>query len=273
MAMSDGKTPRDVMLRRLRTKRATSILGMVVAFALLAALCSVFVFVLTADEGVAWIGLPGGSWRSVPLWYMQVGAAAILLPAIGLLAWRLTFGLYLFSIAGRPVSIDLSLEAGETIRWEGRQGVRALGRLHWTGVALTAAVAALCSLSLWRSWSTADSPGEGMFGTSMVLMLGGFSVIGVVVMYGGDVVRLALDRMAVTDRRIIWTDGKGRIGRELWGSELIGAGIVEGDERRGWVMVTARRGRRVRELDLHGVPRPQEAVAAIDALMRNHPAN
>lgn len=200
-----------------------------------------------------------------------MGAAAVLLPAIALLGWRLAFGLYLFSIAARPASIDLSLEAGETIRWEGHQGIRALGRLPWMGIVVTAAVALLCVVSLWRGWSTAESTSEGAFGTFIVLMLGGFSVIGIIVIYGGEVMRLALDRMAITDRRIIWTDRRGRVGREPWGSELIGAGIVEGDERRGWVTVTTRRGRRVRELDLHGVPRPQAAVAAIDALMRDQP--
>jgi hypothetical protein len=93
----------------------------------------------------------------------------------------------------------------------------------------------------------------------------------VIVMHGGDVLRVARDRMAVTDRRIIWFDRKGRIGRELVAGELIGAGFVEGDDRRGWVMVTTRRGRRVREIDVFGVPRPHEAMAAIDALIRDHP--
>ncbi|HCB75276.1 MAG TPA: hypothetical protein DEP91_03760 [Sphingomonas bacterium] len=65
--MSDGKTSRDVMLQRLQMKRATSILGMVVMFALLAALCAMLVFVFTSDDGVAWIKWPGGSWRSVSL--------------------------------------------------------------------------------------------------------------------------------------------------------------------------------------------------------------
>lgn len=269
--MSDGKSPRDITLRRLRKTRATSALGIIVTFALMAALCAMLVFVLISDDGVAWIKWPGGSWRSVSSWYVQVGAAAVLLPAIALLGWRLAVGLYLFSIAARPASIDVSLEAGETIRWEGRQGIRALGRLHWMGIAVTAAVALLYVAWLWRSWSTADSPSKGMLGTSVVLMLGGFSVIGISVMYGGEVIRPALDRMAITDRRIISADRRGRVGRELWGSELIGAGIVEGDERRGWVTVTTRRGRRVRELDLHGVPHPHKALAAIDTLMRDQP--
>lgn len=65
--MSDGKTSRDVMLQRLQMKRATSILGMVVMFALLAALCAMLVFVFTSDDAVAWIKWPGGSWRSVSL--------------------------------------------------------------------------------------------------------------------------------------------------------------------------------------------------------------
>ncbi|WP_141395860.1 hypothetical protein [Sphingomonas spermidinifaciens] len=243
---------------------------MIVTFAMLVALCGMLAFVLTRGEAVAWVRLPDGSWWAIPRWYAQIGAAILLLPVIGLLVWRLGFGLYLFSIAASPSSIDHSLEQGETIRWEGRQGIHAFGLMHWVGIGVTALVASLCLYFLWRSWTEPDHVAESVLGTSVVLFLGGFSAIGVIVTHGGDVLRMARDRMAVTDRRIIWFDRKGRISRELLAIDLIGAGFVEGDDHRGWVMVTTRRGRRVREIDLFGVPRPHEAVTAIEAMMRDH---
>lgn len=241
---------------------------MLVTLAMLAALCAMLVFAITFDGDVVWMGRRGGSWRAIPAWTMKVAVAAVLVPAISLLLWRLTLGAYLFSIAARPSSAGLSMEAGETIRWQGRQGIRALGRMHWLGIGVTGLVAVSCLFFLWQA-VTADVPVvQGFLGSIVVLMLVGFPVIGVIVMHGGDVARLVLDHMAITDRRIIWLDRKGGIRREICGSDLIGAGVVEGDDQRGWVTVTTRRGTRIREIDLYGVPQPHAAVAAIDALMQ-----
>ncbi|WP_156357735.1 hypothetical protein [Sphingomonas sp. Leaf62] len=76
--------------------------------------------------------------------------------------------------------------------------------------------------------------------------------------------------MAVTDRRVIWiAPSNGFVYREIAGGDLVEAGLVEGNDARGWIALVERRGTdNVNEIDARGVPEPMAALSALDSLMR-----
>ncbi len=160
----------------------------------------------------------------------------------------------------------------EYIRWQGKQGWRSMTRTQLTafGVAVLGLTGIL--LLLWWIGGREIDPLLRVFLFVFVLFV--FSgPLAVALLHGPEAMqRLWYDlfgTMAVTDRRVIWiAPGTGGVYREIDGSDLISAGLVEGNDSRGWIALVERRGTsNVNEIDVHGVPQPMVALSVLHGLI------
>jgi hypothetical protein len=124
---------------------------------------------------------------------------------------------------------------------------------------------------LWHIWVGDAQLALKLFWTfAATVVLGGPAVAPLTV--GRDAARRHLRDLfgttVITDRRIAWlTPWRARVYREIAKRDVVAAALVEGDARRGWITVTECRDGCVTEIDLHGVPQPAAALAAIERLI------
>jgi len=158
----------------------------------------------------------------------------------------------------------------EAVLWKGRPGLRSLTGRRLFLLALTLAAPCLFALWIWTAWSNAREPALAGISTVWACMLFfGSAVPGIIV--GSSTlrewIRDAFGRVFVTDRRIAWVVGRDFVYREIAGDSLIGAALIEGQGRYGWVSVTQQVEDDVRERDLFGLPEPDQALVAIQRLI------
>lgn len=168
-----------------------------------------------------------------------------------------------------------ALDPGEQLLWQGRPGLRSLVGPRLPLLLLALGAPALFGWWIWSNLTSSDVLSQRLFWALFPTAGLCFWVIPPLVAGSGTMlnwVRDVFGSVVVTDRRIVWlSPRRGSVYREIDGSELITAGLVEPE--RGWVTVTRQRGRRVTEIDLFGLFPPEQALAAIEAMMAGFPAN
>lgn len=226
---------------------------------------------LTTTGGTASVGFRGG--HRIPISpelarAVFIGAGAIFLVVLAMLfAGGLRYAARAPDPSGSPA--DAGLELGEHVKWVGRPGWSSLTGARAPLLLLTVLAPALVC------WWILGIPIEGLFGPQA---FGALLLIGL--LFGSIVPAILLARrvlsswvfdlfgkVAVTDRRIVWLSPmRGVAYREIAGDSIIGVALVDRKGERGWVSVTQQVGTDVQEHDLFGLPDPEEAVAAIEAL-------
>jgi hypothetical protein len=162
------------------------------------------------------------------------------------------------------------LGTSEATLWAGRPGLRSATGSRVLLVVLAIAAPFLFALWIWTAWSNARDPALAAVSTIWAcLIFFGSAVPGIIVGSGAlrEWIRDALGRVFVTDRRIAWVAGRDFVYREIVGDSLIGAALIEGQGRYGWVSVTQQVEDDVRECDLFGLPEPDQALVAIERLI------
>lgn len=230
-------------------------------------LAAMLIAVLTISDETVRVGRRGGPWTRLPTFHAQIAASAVLGPLIAAVLWRLGVAAARLIAMPRTAPVAFALMPGETALWQGRQGWRGVDRQRLGWVMLAGVGPALYGWWLWRIWHGADPLAIRMFWSFAATCVLGGTVAPLFSPAAGRLVDDLLGVMTVTDRRIVWCTARGDVYRELPGAELITVAVVAGDAGRGWVTVTQRCGGRVSEIDLFGVPRPFEAVAAVERLM------
>lgn len=238
------------------------VLGCVVLF---------LIAVLTTSGGTASVGFRGG--QRVPVSPELARAVFIAVGAIFLMVLAMPFAGGLRNAWSAPDPSDsparTGLKLGERIIWAGRPGLRSLTGSRALLLSLTVLAPALIC---W--WLLAIPVGDflgpkAIWGLLLIGLLFG-SIIPAILLARrvlGSWVFDLLGNVAVTDRRIVWLSPmRGAAYREIAGASIIGAALVDRKGQRGWVSVTQQIGTDVREHDLFGLPDPEEAVAAIEAL-------
>lgn len=237
-------------------------------------------FIATSPYDMTWVRWNRGPWTLVPTWQVQLIALPPLLCLCGLTLWWFVGGMvraYRVDREARRIRAASAIDAatlmpGEVIRWQGKQGWRSMtrGRLAAAGVALLGLVGIL--LLLWWIGGRDIDPLLRVF--LFVFALFTFAgPLGAALLHGPEAMqRLWYDlfgTMAVTDRRVIWiAPGTDDVYREIEGDDLIHAGLVEGDDARGWIALVERRGTgNVNEIDVHGVPQPMVALSVLHGLI------
>jgi len=158
----------------------------------------------------------------------------------------------------------------ETVLWTGRPGLRSVTGARQLLFALTLGAPCIFVLWVWTAWSDARDPAAAAIWTGWACLIFFGSVVPGIIAGSSALrewIRDALGRVFVTDRRIAWAVGRDFVYREIVGDSLIGAALIEGQGRYGWVSVTQQVGDDVRECDLFGLPEPDQALAAIERLI------
>jgi hypothetical protein len=247
------------------------LIGLSPALLLLAAM---ILGVLSIEGDTVLVGPRGGPWTRYPARPVQAVTLAILVPLTVLIVTRVIRTAIANLRAARPAPAAQpgGLAPGEPIAWQGRQGWRGVGVARAGIAALATLGPALYAWWLWRIWTAPDP---------LVLQLF-WSAAATIVLCGpaaapflagrGPALRLVRDlfgTVVVTDRRIAWlTLRRARVYREIAARDLVLAAFVEGTERRGWITVTTQTRGEIAEIDLHDVPEPHAALAAIVRLIR-----
>jgi hypothetical protein len=216
-----------------------------------------------------------GPWIPVSEWQSDLFVIAMLTPFVAFALWLLVRALLLHrkervrdEIAFRHV-----LMLGEGVRWQGRPGLNSFTGTRLLFSFLVALGPALCGL-----WLLYILRGDGDWSPRLFFAVGPislffFCVVPPIVFAAATLQEWAFDifgTVLITDRRIAWlVPGGSRVYREIAGNSLIGAAIVSGNERRGWLTVTERRDDDINELDLFGIPEPARALSAIEQLIPN----
>lgn len=226
---------------------------------------------LTTTGGAASVGFRGG--QRIPISpelarAVFIGAGAIFLVVLAMLfAGGLRYAGSTPDPSGSPGGVGLKL--GEDVKWVGRPGWSSLTGARTFLLLLTVLGPVLIG------WWILGTPIDGLLGPRgfWALLLIGllFGSIVPAILFArrtlGSWVFDLLGRVAVTDRRIVWLSPvRGVVYREIAGDSIIGAALVDRDGQRGWVSVTQQVGADVEEHDLFGLPDPEGAVAAIEAL-------
>lgn len=174
---------------------------------------------------------------------------------------------------GRPSPIA----PGEIVRWSVRRGLGAIDSNRRLMAAFCAPAPLIFFGLLWRIRSSAGSMGM-VWGGLMTLML--CMIMGAMVWFVmaharsflGDLYVDAFGRLAVTDRRILFTAPiTGAVHRDIPAGRLIEAVLIDVDERgRGYISLTLKGedGEKDGIMDLHSVPDPENAVDFIGRLIR-----
>lgn len=222
----------------------------------------------TAD-GPAWLRVNGYRFE-IPA---PAGRAILVSTGLGFLAV-----IFLLIGAGvrdawrtRPADVPVrdALEAGERLLWQGEPRLRTLTWLRMVLLSLALVAPILFTRWIWLSYAGSEKLAQKLFWAFFPTAALCFWILPALIMGAGPMKRWVMDvfgSIVVTDRRIAWLSPRRRdVYRQIDGAQLIAAMLVE--EERGWVAVTRQRGRRVSEIDLFGLPRPQEALVAIEAMM------
>lgn len=165
---------------------------------------------------------------------------------------------------------------GEIVRWSGRRGLGAIDSNRRFMAAFCAPAPLIFFGLLWRIWSSAESMGMvwGGLMTFMLCMIMGGMVWFVMVhapAFLGDLYLDVFGRLAVTDRRILFTAPiTGTVRRDVPAGRLIEAVLIDVDGRgRGYISLTLKGedGEKDEIMDLHSVPDPDNAVDFIGRLI------
>lgn len=164
------------------------------------------------------------------------------------------------------------LDVDETVVWEGRPGLPAFARSWWLIMIFAVPAPLIFATWLWNIWSGGGAIVTRLLYTYMALFIVGFTAIGVVTLVVsrfGEWSRDLAGTIAITDKRIAWrSPWNGTVYREVAACDLLSAALVETTGRRGWIGLSIRGERgRVEEIDLFNLPRPEAALAAIEAIM------
>lgn len=215
-----------------------------------------------------------GPWIEVPTWQVQACLLPILLALSAFTLWTLlcAVGAILKILRARARTRKIrTLALDETVVWRGRQGWRGLAASHYVSAGLMLIGPTLFTLLLWIIWS-----GDAKFGlktmTQSLIAFGVLSGALLMTTLEGPDIFLGLYRnifgtLVVTDRRLAWLSPRqGHIYREIEGTDILAAGIVEQNGQRGWICLSQQYGKQVREIDMYGIPQPHLALAAIERL-------
>ncbi|APR54055.1 hypothetical protein CA223_03490 [Sphingomonas koreensis] len=246
-----------------------------IASAMVVPLCFIGLFlfeVIAASRETGWTGSRGGALR-IPVLLEQVRPVLIVAGVLFLAMLAVLFARIL-RVAWRAADPSGShaaegLKLGERVVWTARPGWQTLTGSRALVLSLTALTPVLIGWWFWRIVT-----GEGVWPRAFwALLLIGLlfgSIVPAILLARrmlSNWVLDALGNVAVTDRRIVWLSPvRGAAYREIAGDSIIGAALVDRKGRRGWVSVTQQVGGDVREHDLFGLPDPEQAVAAIEAL-------
>ena len=183
---------------------------------------------------------------------------------------------------GGPDGGPSPIAPGECIRWSGRRGFGATdaNRLLMLGMAVPLTLPFLWAV--WFAWSKAQATDTllGKVGTGGVILfvaciyLGPMTwvVLGHAPNFVGDLYVDIFGRLAVTDRRILFTAPlTGAVHRDIPSGRLIEAFLIDVDERgRGYISLTLKGedGEKDEIMDLYSVPDPENAIDCIGRLIR-----
>lgn len=231
--------------------------------------------VLSLPGETTFVGRRGGPWRPVPTWQVQVCSLALLLPLMALVFQRAAVALGRLARAllarTRLRETATGLALGEPIFWQGGQGWRGVpaARILWIAAGAIGLVGFLTLT--WHIWTGTNPLPMKLFWTAIVLLIFSGSLAMALTTGAMALQRCWLElfgTMVVTDRRIAWLSPlRGRVYHEVRGDELIEAALVGGDERRGWIAIVQQANKDVRTMDVRGVPRPFDALAALSRLV------
>ena len=231
----------------------------------------------------SWLLLPHGQrWMRVGYWAPRIPisesqsdliATLMFAPFVAVVLWWSVIGLlrYRQARAHKKIALRNVIKLGEDVRWQGRRGL-----YSFTGVRLLFSVPVVLGPALCGLWLWSILQGAGNWSFRLFLVIGPislffFCVAPPIVVAAATLQKWAFDifgTVLITDRRIVWlTPGGGRVYREIAGNSLIGAAIVSGNDRRGWLTVTERHDDKVKEYDLFGMPEPARALSAIEQLI------
>lgn len=180
-----------------------------------------------------------------------------------------------------PESGPRPIAPGEIIRWSGRRGFGATGasRLLMLGMAVPMMLPLLWGV--WFAWSKANAQDtllakSGMAGFILVFVciyLGpmAFIALGHAPAFLGDLYVEIFGRLAVTDRRILFTAPiNGAVQRDVPADRIIEAALIDVDGRgRGYISLTLKGedGEKDEIMDLYSVPDPENAIDSIGRLI------
>lgn len=202
-------------------------------------------------------------------------AIAVLTPFVAYSLWLLVRALlrHRKERVQDEMALRSALILGEGVHWQGRRGLYSFTGVRLLFCFLVALGPALCGLWLWHVLQGAGGWSFRLFFAVGPISLFFFCVVPAIVSAVGALREWAFDifgTVVITDRRIAWlVPGGGRVYREITGNSLIGAAMVSGNDRRGWLTVTERRDGNINEVDLFGMPEPARALEAIERLIPN----
>jgi hypothetical protein len=170
-----------------------------------------------------------------------------------------------------PASDFPPLDVNETVVWEGRPGLYAFMRSWWLMMLVTLPAPLIFAILLWNIWTGPSSVVDQLMFTFLALGTIGFTAIGLATLILSrfpEWSRELAGSIAVTDRRIAWREPRtGAVYREVAAGDILSAALVETNGRHGWIGLSVRGAAgRVGEIDLFNLPRPEAALAAIDAI-------
>ncbi|MEO7178693.1 MAG: hypothetical protein ABIW83_07605 [Allosphingosinicella sp.] len=181
-----------------------------------------------------------------------------------------------------PGSGPAEIQPGESIRWSGRRGFGAAGpsRRLMLGMAIPVPLPFLWAV--WFAWSKGNSMETtlGKFATGGVILLVAciylgpmaWLVLGYAPAFLGDLFVEIFGRLAVTDRRILFTAPlTGSVHREIPAERMIEAFLIDVDQRgRGYISLTLKGEESEKDeiVDLYSVPDPENALDSIARLVR-----
>ncbi|MEN2789265.1 hypothetical protein ABC974_06480 [Sphingomonas oligophenolica] len=166
------------------------------------------------------------------------------------------------------------LPAEEPVRWEGRPG---WPMAYWFIAALAWPPPMIFALWLWAIWSRPGLLVTHLLYSFVALLSIGIMAIGMMVLIvtrAGVLARALAGTIAITDRRIAWrAPGTGVIYRQIQGADLLSASLIEEKSDRGWISLSVRDAKgEVQEIDLFDLPKPDQALVALQALIVPDPA-
>jgi hypothetical protein len=212
--------------------------------------------------------------RRVPVPWEQArlifATAGVVLMA--LIGWSAVATVRALRSMPRERARHILLEAGETVRWQGRLGMASFSQERAIMAGLLSLGMVPLSAALW--WlSTLDVP-EPTFQVALtgmfLLILGPMAFTGLwsALFKRNRWLYELTGSLWITDRRLLWCGPTGTIGSELRGDELLGADLIETGSGRGWISLLVKRGgSNGTSIELHGVPEPEKAVFAIRGLI------
>ncbi len=230
-------------------------------------LAAVIAAVLLIPGEMVQVGRRRGPYTLVPALPVQIGVLAVAVPLAGVVLARMFRAAYSLWTTRHAEPGGFVLAPGEIIAWQGKQGWRGIDRTRLVMALLTCIGPALYVWWLVRIWAGWDPLVEQLFWSFFATLVLGATMAPLFSEPGCTFINDVFGDMVVTDRRIAWRSPRGNQFKEILGTEVQDAALIEGDERRAWIALTHRRRATVSEIDLFGVPNPAEALAAIKRTM------